>query len=53
MRESGQYWLSHAAAFINIFINATTGKTPHHIVYGFEKKRLPYDLLLEPCVAVC
>ncbi len=37
--------LSQVAASINISVNPSTGKTPHYILYGFDK-RLPYDVLL-------
>lgn len=50
-QEAWQDWLPHVAASINGSINASTGKTPHYILYGCEK-RLPYDLLLQPRVPV-
>ncbi len=43
--ESEEDWLSHVAACINGSINTSTGKTPHYIMYGFDK-RLPYDVLV-------
>ncbi len=43
--ESWEDWLSHVAASINGSINTSTGKTPHYIIYGFDK-RLPYDVLV-------
>ncbi len=43
--ESWEDWLSHGAAFINGSINTSTDKTPHYIIYGFDK-RLPYDVLV-------
>ena len=49
--EAWQDWLPHVAACINSSVNASTGKTPHYIVYGSEK-RLPYDLLLQPRIPV-
>ena len=42
--ETWEDWLSHVATSINSSINSSTGKTPHYILYGAEK-RLPYDLL--------
>ncbi len=47
--ESWEDWLSHVAASINGFINTSTGKTPHYIIYGFDK-RLPYDVLVHSLV---
>ncbi len=38
-------WLSLVAASINGSINTSTGKTPHYIIYGFDKP-LPYDVLV-------
>ncbi len=38
-------WLSHVATSINDSVNSSTGKTPHYILYGFEK-RLPHDVLV-------
>ncbi len=43
--ESWADWLSHIADSINGSINTFTGKTPHYIIYGFDK-RLPYDVLV-------
>ncbi len=43
--ESWEDWLSHVAASINVSINTSTGKTPHYILYGYDK-RLPYDVLV-------
>ena len=51
LHDSWQDWLPHVAASINGSINASTGKTPHYIIYGTEK-RLPYDVLLQPRVPV-
>ncbi len=48
--EAWQDWLPHVAACINGSVNASTGKTPHYVVYGSEKC-LPYDLL-QPHVPV-
>ena len=46
-QESWQDWLPHVAACINGSVNASTGKTPHYVIFGSEK-RLPYDLLVQP-----
>ncbi len=43
--ESWEDWLSHVAASINGSINISTGKTPHYILYGFDKC-LSYDVLV-------
>ena len=43
--ETWEDWLSHVAASINGSVNSSTGKTPHYILYGVEK-RLPYDVLV-------
>ncbi len=43
--ESWEDWLSHVAASINGSINTSIGKTPHYIIYGFDKC-LPHDVLL-------
>ena len=51
LNDSWQDWLPHVASSINGSINASTGKTPHYIIYGTEK-RLPYDVLLQPRVPV-
>ncbi len=45
LQETWQDWLSHVAACINGSVNSSTGKTPHYILYGFEKC-LPYDVLV-------
>ncbi len=42
-------WLSHVAASINGSVNPCTGKTPHYVLFGFEK-RLPYDVLMPSSV---
>ncbi len=47
LHESWEDWLPHVAASINGSVNSSTGKTPHYIVFGSEK-RFPYDLLLSP-----
>ncbi len=46
MHESWEDWLSQVAASINASVNSSTGKTPHYIIFGHEK-RLPYDILLQ------
>ncbi len=43
LQETWEDWLSHVAAFINGSVNSSTGKTPHYILYGSEK-RLLYDV---------
>ncbi len=35
------------AASLNSSVNDSTGKSPHYILFGVEK-RLPYDLLTSP-----
>ncbi len=45
-------WLPHVAASLNSSINDSTGKSPHYIFFGVEK-RLPYDLLTGPQQPVC
>ena len=45
LHETWEDWLSHVIASINGSVNSSTGKTPHYILYGFEK-RLPYDVLV-------
>ncbi len=45
LQEIWEDWLSHVAASINSSLNYFTGKTPHYILYGFEKC-LPYDVLV-------
>ena len=50
-QESWQDWLPHVTACINGSINTSTGKTPHYIVYGSEK-RFPYDILVQPRIPV-
>ncbi len=44
-QEKWEDWLSQVTASINSSINPSTGKTPHYILYGSDK-RLPYDVLL-------
>ncbi len=47
LHQSWEDWLPHVAASINESVNSSTGKTPHYIVFG-EDKRLPYDIHLLP-----
>ncbi len=47
MHENWEDWFSQVATCINSSLNSSTGKTPHYIVYGCDKK-LPYDVLLQP-----
>ncbi len=42
--DNWEGWLPHVAASINSSVNDSTGKSPHYILFGVEK-RLPYDLL--------
>ncbi len=44
-QDTWEDWLSQVAATINSYVNLSTGKTPHYILYGSDK-RLPYDVLL-------
>ena len=44
--ESWEDWLPQVAASINGSVNSSTGKTPHYIIFGSDK-RLPYDVLLQ------
>ncbi len=50
-QEAWQDWLSQVAASINGSVNGSTGKTPHYIIFGCDK-RLPYDLLTQRPVPV-
>ena len=45
-QESWEDWLPHVAASINGSVCSSTGKAPHSVIYGFDK-RLPYDVLLQ------
>ncbi len=47
LQDNWEDWLPHIAASINSSVNDSTGKSPHYILYGVEK-RLPYDLLTTP-----
>ncbi len=47
LHETWEDWLSRVAACSNSFVNSSTGKTPHYIVFGCDKKLL-YDVLLQP-----
>ncbi len=42
--DNWEDWLPHIASSINSSVNDSTGKSPHYILFGVEK-RLPYDLL--------
>ncbi len=42
--DNWEDWLPHIAAPINNSVNDSTGKSPHYILFGVEK-RLYYDLL--------
>ncbi len=42
--DNWEDWLPHVAASINSSVNYSTGKSPHYILFGVEK-RPPYDLL--------
>ncbi len=46
LHETCEDWLSQVAACTNSSVNSSTGKTPHYIVYGCDKK-LPYDVVLQ------
>ncbi len=46
LHETWEGWLSQVAASINDSVNYFTGKTPHYIIFGYDK-RLPYDVLLK------
>ncbi len=46
LHETREDWLSQVAASINGSVNSSTGKTPHYIIFRFDK-RLPYDVLLK------
>ncbi len=46
LHETWEDWLSQVAASINGSVNSSTGKTPHHIIFGYDK-RLPSDVLLK------
>ncbi len=46
LHETWEDWLSQVAASINGSVDSFTGKTPHYIIFGYDK-RLPYDVLLK------
>ncbi len=46
LHETWEDWLSQVTASINGSVNSSTGKTPHYITFGYEK-RLPNDVLLK------
>ncbi len=45
--ENWEEWLPHVGASQNSSVNDSTGKSPHYILFGVEK-RLPYALLISP-----
>ncbi len=45
--DNWEDWLPHVAAPLNSSVIDFTGKSPHYILFGVEK-RLPYDLLTSP-----
>ncbi len=45
--DNWEGWLPHVAASLNSPVSDSTGKSPHYILFGLEK-RLPYDLLTSP-----
>ncbi len=47
LQETWEDWLLQGAASIIGSVNSSTGKTPHYIIFGYDKK-LPYDVLLKP-----
>ncbi len=44
--ETWEDWLSQVASSINGSVNSSTGKTPHYIIFRYDK-RLPYGVLLK------
>ncbi len=38
LHETWEGWLSQVAASINGSVNFSTGKTPHYIIFGYDKK---------------
>ncbi len=42
--DNWEDWLPHIAASIHSSVNDPTGKSPHYILFGVEKRQ-PYDLL--------
>ncbi len=44
LQDNWEDWLPQVTACMNSSINESTGKSPHYIMYGVDK-RLPYDLL--------
>ncbi len=44
LQDNMEDWLPQVTACINSSIKKSTGKSPHYILYGVNK-RLPYDLL--------
>ncbi len=46
LHKTWEDWLLQVAASINVSVNSSTCKTPHYIIFGYDK-RLPYDVLLK------
>ncbi len=46
LHETWEDWLSQVAASINGSVNSSTGKYPHCIIFGYDK-RLRYDVFLK------
>ena len=46
LQHTWEDWLPQVAASINASENSFTGKSPHYIIYGYDKV-LPYDLLCD------
>ncbi len=44
LQNNWENWLPQVTACINSSVNESTGKSPHYILYGVDK-RLPYDLI--------
>ena len=44
LQDNWEDWLPQVAACINSSVSESTGKSPHYILFGSDK-RLPYDLL--------
>ncbi len=47
LHDNWDDWLPHIAACINSLVSESTGKSPHYILYGADK-RLPCDILANP-----
>ncbi len=46
LHKTWEDWISQVAASASGSVNSSTGKTPHYIIFGYDK-RLPYDVLLK------